>query len=354
MLYKSSVAHIVLILAAFLLTPVTASAQGGSGELPGSKPAPVVKPKPVREGAPAITTITLDKTIESRLDPRTSDKIAAGNYFQEYDWSAARAMDHYSIKFETEDPKLNVQVFDKENVEIPLARDAATGSYSIKSQNGGLPADGDYVVRVSGLIPGRRAVQFSLTVNRVGLLPGIYNDRFQKILLSFRESEPASVDETLKSLEELAAEDEGKPGAFEFLGIIRLYNKGDIEGAEKAMAQAIRARGAAVIRISHDKQWRAMAKAKNGGFNWQEPQTGWLRIMQGTLLITDFSNRTLARIETGKLTQISKIITADNNLVSVLADGEKRPYLFLPGTRQTAEADLVIKLIQTHVMARSE
>jgi len=352
MSYRLSLAGVVLPLAALFLIPVSAAAQGGSGELPGAKPAaPGTKPKTAKEAAPVVTSITLNQAIESRLDPRSSDKIASGNFFQQYDWTAAKAQDHYSLKLETQDPNILVQVFDKENVEIPLARDADT--FSIKTQSGGLPADGDYVVRVSGQIRVRRAVPFTLSVNRLGLLPNIYNERFQNIILKFRETDPASVDETLTKLEELAADDDQKPGAFEFLGIIRLYNKGDFENAEKAMDQAIKANGAAVIRISHDKQWRKMVKAKNGDFNWQEPQTGWLRIRPGNLLITDFSNRTLAKIESGKVIELSSIMTADNNMVSVLAEGEKRPYIFMPGTKKAAEADLVIKLIQNHVMGKA-
>ncbi len=351
MLYKFSVARIALPLFALLLIPVTALAQGGSGELPGTKPAPKPRAQP-KEAAPVITTITLNEAIESRLDSRSSDKIASGHFFQQYDWTA-RAQDHYSLKLETEDPNFVVQVFDKDNVEIPLSRDMNSGVYSIKTPSGSVPADGDYQVRVSGPIRSRRAVPFTLTVNRLGLLPNIYNERFQNIILKFRETEPSSVDETLQNLEQLAADDDQKPGAFEFIGIIQLYNKSDFEKAEKAMEQAIKASGAAVIRISHDKQWRKMVKAKNGEFNWQEPQTGWLRIRPGNLLISDYSNRTLARIESGKVLELSKILTASNNMVSVLADGEKRPYIFLPGTKQLAEADLVIKLIQMHVMSKT-
>jgi len=348
MLYKFSVAHIAHFLVALILLPVMAAAQGGSGELPGTKPAP----RPRREGAPAISAITLDKSIESRLDPRTSDKIAAGNFFQEFDWPAARANHLYSIKLQTEDPNIVVQVFDRENVEVPLSKDAS-GNWSVKTTTGGLPADGDYIVRVSGRIGVRKAVPYTLTFARQGLLPAIYNERFQNIILKFRESDPTSVDETLTKLDELAAEDDYKPGALEFIGIIQLYNKGDFEKAEKAMERAIKANGAAVLRIYHDKQWRGMIKSADGKFNFQEPQTGWIRIRPGRLVISDYSNRTLAAIENGKVTEVLKIESGDSSLVSVAAEGAPTPYIFMPGTKQAAEAEIVMRLIQKHVVAGS-
>lgn len=350
MLYKFSVAQIALFLVALILMPVPAAAQGGSGELPGTKPAPGARPR--REGAPAITAITLDRAIESRLDPRTSDKIAAGNFFQEYDWPAARANDLYTIRLQTEDPNIVVQVFDRENIEVPLSKDAS-GNWSVKTNTGGLPADGDYIVRVSGRIGVRKAVPYTMTVARQGLLPAIYNERFQNIILNFRESDPASVDETLARLDELAAEDDYKPGALEFIGIIQLYNKGDFEKAEKAMERAIKANGAAVLRIYHDKQWRGTVKGADGKFNFQEPQTGWLRIRPGRLLIADFGNRTLATLENGKVTEVLKIESGESSLVSVAADGAPTPYIFMPGTKQAAEADIVIRLIQKHVVGGS-
>lgn len=345
MLYKFSVAQIALFLVALILMPVPAAAQGGSGELPGSKPAP----RPRREVASVITAITLDKSIESRLDPRTSDKIAAGNFFQEYDWKAAQANDLYSLKLQTEDPNIVVQIFDKENVEVPLSKDTS-GNWSVKTNTGGLPADGDYIVRVSGRIGVRKAVPYTLTVARQGLLPAIYNERFQNIILKFRESDPASVDETLTRLDELAAEDDYKPSALEFIGIIQLYNKGDFEKAEKAMERAIKANGAAVLRIYHDKQWRSMIKGADGKLNFQETQTGWIRIRPGRLVISDYSNRTLATLENGKVTEVLKIESGDSSLVSVAADGAPTPYIFMPGTKQAAEADIVIRLIQKHVV----
>lgn len=347
--------RIFLLLIALIIIQSYGNAQGGSGELPGTKPTTAPKPKAAaapKEAAPVVTTVTLNEAIESRLDSRSSDKTANGHTFQQYTLTA-KAQDQYSIKLETEDPNFIVQILDKDNAEVPLAKDAGSGIYSIKTATGGLPADGDYQVRVSGPVRARRAIPFTLTVNRLGLLSNIYNERFQSTIIKFRETDPASVDETLAKLEELAKDDDQKPGAFEFLGIIYLYNKGDLEKAEQAMEQAIKAKGAAVIRITHDRQWRKMVKAKNGDFNWQEPQTGWLRIRPGTLLISDFSNKTLASIEGVKVLELSKIVTASNNMVSVLSDGEKRPYIFLPGTKEVTEADLVIKLIQTHVMGKT-
>jgi len=230
---------------------------------------------------------------------------------------------------------------------------AASGEFKINSPTGALPADGEYRVRVTGAAGGKSAVPYSLRVNRLGLAGNIYNERFNQIVINFRETDPASVDETLTKLEELAKDDSGKAGAFEMLGIIYLYNKRAFDKAEAAMQQAIKLNGAAVVKISYHSQWRRMVKLKSGSFGFEDARTGWLRIRPGQVALTDPANKTLASLTGAQIKELSKILTATNNLVTVTADNPRKPFIFAPGSGQQAEADLVIKLIQHYVMGKA-
>ncbi len=137
------------------------------------------------------------------------------------------------------------------------------------------------------------------------------------------------------------------------LGIIYLYNKHDAEKAGQAMERAIKLNGAAVVKISYDSQWRRMAKLKSGNFGWEDARTGWLRIRPGQVALTDPSNKTLASLNGTQIKELSKILTATSNLVTVTADNPRKPLVFAPGSGQQAEADLVIKLIQNYVMGKT-
>lgn len=339
-------------------------AQGKSGELPGPSARPTPTPAPkggtksarpapiVAPPAPTIPAITYNQTIKSRLDPKASERAPNGNLFEEHLLNA-KSSDLLAFQLQTDNPSLAVQVFDKDNAEIPLAKDASTGNFTITTRNNGLPGDGEYKVRVIGTVSHKISTSYALTVNRIGLLPEFYTERLQKIILNFRESDPASADETLSKLEELIKDDGAKPGAFEFLGIIYLYHRHDLEKAAKAMEQAIKANGAAVIKISFDSQWRRMVKSKSGDFNWQDPRNGWLRIRPGQLLLTDASHKSLATLNGAQIKNLTKQVSSTNNLVVIAADGVRNPFVFLPGTKEQAEADLVIKLIQSYVVKKN-
>ena len=341
------------------LPVVSALAQGGSGELPGAKPGtkggakPPVKPGgPAAPAAPVILPLAFDQEVKSRIDPKSSDKTPSGQFFEEFSL-IAKSDDLLSFQLQSEIPTLNLQLFDKDKTEIPTSKDTQTGNFKITTESGGLPLEGEYRLRVSGAVTGKIAIPFSVTVSRLGLLPAVYNDRFQQIIMNYREDDPASVDQTLPLLEQLAKDDPGKSGAFEFLGIIYLYNKGDLAKAEAAMEQAINAKGAAVIKILYDSQWRRIVKLKTGKFGFEDPKTGWVRIRPGQLMLTDASNKSINTVSGTQIKEMSKVVTNLATLVTMTVEGVRRQLVFLPGTRQAAEADLVIKLVQTHVMGKS-
>lgn len=344
-----------IFLAVFFASPISGQfdvyAQGGDARLNDPKPTPTPKGGTKTTGRPAVPvtpTLAFDQEAKGKLDPRGSEK-EGGNLVEDHILNA-KSEDLLVFQLQSADTNLNLQIRDKDKNEVAVSKDAKTGEFKINAPNGGLPADGEYRVRVVGATS-RTAVPFSLKVVRVGLTPNVYNERFNQIVLNYRESDPASVDETLAKLEELTKADSSKAGAFEFLGIMYLYNKYDIAKAEQAMDQAIKLNGAAVVKISFDGQFRRMAKLRSGKLGWEDSRTGWLRIRPGQVEVTDPSNKVLATVAGAQIKELSKILTANSNLITVT--GERRQFIFEPGSGKQEEADLVIKLVQTHVMKRT-
>ncbi|HMV48677.1 MAG TPA: hypothetical protein PKD31_13045, partial [Blastocatellia bacterium] len=256
----------------------------------------------------------------------------------------------------SENPALGLQLLDANKKEVALSKDAASGEFKINSQTGALPADGEYRLRVTGAAGSKAATPYSVKVNRLGLTGSAYQERFNSIYAAYAalpEGASTGLDETLAKLEDLAAADENRATTFELLGIIYLYNKHDAAKAGQAMEQAIKLKGAAVVKINYDSQWRRMAKLKSGKFDWEDARTGWLRIRPGQIALTDPSNKTLASLNGPQIKELSKILTATSNLVTITAENVRKPFIFAPGSGQQAEADLVIKLIQNYVMGKT-
>ncbi|MDX2041747.1 MAG: hypothetical protein SF097_10870 [Acidobacteriota bacterium] len=346
----------VAIAALILAAPFSANhrtyAQSGTGELPGTKPTPAPKPgakTPAKPAAPVTPTLAFDQEVKGRIDPRGSEKAPGGGLFEDHILNA-KSEDLLTFQLQSADTNLGLQILDKDKAEVAVTKDSATGIFKLKSASGGLPADGEYRVRVGGAA-GKTAVPFSLKVIRVGLTANVYNERFNQIVINYRENDAASADETLAKLEELTKADSSRPGAFEFIGIISLYNKSDVAKAEQAMDQAIKLNGAAVVKISYDGQWRRMARLRNGKTGWEDARTGWLRIRPGQLEMTDPANKPLITVSGTQIKEISKILTPSSSLITIT--GERRQFIFAPGSGKQEEADLVIKLVHTHVMKRT-
>lgn len=287
---------------------------------------------------------------KGRLDP--SDKSASGSFFEEMILLNAKSEDSLTFRIEGDNPSLGLQILDKTSAEVAVARDAS-GSFRINTPTGGLPADGDYRIRVTGPDVGKNAIPFTIKVNRNGLTAVAYAERFSKIYINYRKEDPASVEETVAKLEELGRDTPSRPTAFEMLGIIHLEVRKDVERAGAAMEQAIKANGSAVIQISYDNQWRRMAKSRSGDFGFEEARTGWLKIGLGQLTITDLGNKTLASLTGQQIRELTKTFVAAYSLVTIAAENTRKPYVFAPKTMQQAEADMVIRLIQNHVMGRA-
>jgi len=248
-----------------------------------------------------------------------------------------------------------VQILDTANAEVAVNKDATTGEFKIATPSGGLPGDGEYRLRVTGAANSRNTAPFTLKVTRLGLVQNVYNARLEKTYLAYfgpRENDQAVIDETLYDLVELVKDDGNKPGAYEMLGIVYLNSRRDPAKAEWAMGQAIKNNGAAVIKITFDSQWRRLAKLKSGKVDWEDPRSGWLRIYSGKMSLTDPASRVLASVDGAQIKELTKVVTNNNHLVTINVEGVRRPFVFLPGNRESLDADLVIKFIQTYVVGK--
>jgi hypothetical protein len=348
---------IILPLLSLLFT-LEVYAQGGKPKLTGTEPAPT--PKPTKTGAkdtrppspvPANPKLAFGEWKNGRLDPKTSDKNADGSFYEEMILNA-KSEDWLTFHVEGENPLLGLQILDKNNAEVPVAKESS-GDFKINTPTGGMPADGEYRVRVTGMLIGKNASPFKINVNRLGLTVIAYVERFNQINSNYREYDPASVEETVAKLEELGRDNPSRSTAFELLGRIYLDVRKDLVKAEAAMEQAIRAKGVALVRISFDNQWRRMAKMRSGDYAFEDARSGWLKIGPGQVTISDLSNKPLASLSGLQIKDLSKTPVATYNMVSITADNTRKPYIFAPKTMQMAETDLVIRLIQNHVVGKT-
>jgi len=203
--------------------------------------------------------------------------------------------------------------------------------------------------------PGPRSAS---KVKRAGLTTVEYTDRYRQIYFDYTNSK-VSLDETVTRLEELvklASDDSSRSITFQFLGLLYLHGRNDPGKAEAAMERAIKANGSALVEISFDNKWRQMEKSRSGDYDFQDAGRGWIKIESGRLTLTDLSNNTLqndknpASLTGPQIREVSKTLNSAYTLVKITADNTRRPYYFAAGAKRQVEADLVIKLIQKHVM----
>lgn len=358
---KSPLISLIIVLP-LLSFPVSLEvcAQDPTGALPGVRPTPTPTPTPKTPAArgsksgptaPVNLTLNLGEEKKGRLDPRNSDKNPDGSFYEEMTITM-KSEDSLNFHIEGDNPLLGLQILDKGDVEVPVAKEPS-GDFKIATPTGGAPADGEYKVRVTGVLIGKTAVPFLIKVDRLGLTSIAYNERFNKIYTGYNEKDPASVEATLAQLEELSKDNPTRSTAFELIGRIYLDTLRDPERAEPAMEQAIKTRGVALIRIAFDNQWRRMAKLRSGEYGFEEIRSGWLKIGQGQVTLTDLSNRMLASVNGMQIKELSKTMVSAYNLVTITADNSKKPYVFAPKNMAPAETDLVIKLIQNHVVGKA-
>ncbi|MBO0724382.1 MAG: hypothetical protein J2P52_02185 [Blastocatellia bacterium] len=332
-------------------------AQGGDPNLGGNKPAPTPGPKDSKlsSSAPSPHTLAFGVERKGKLDPKTSGKNASGSLYEEMILKA-ESEDSLSFRVKSNDPSLDtslgLQIFGRNNAEVAVAK-ASPGEFKIATPTGGLPANGDYRVRVTGPINGRSAVPFTIKVDRLGLTSTAYNERFSKIYEKYNEKDPASVEETAVKLERLARDAPNYPTAFERLGIIYLESRNDIGKAEWAFAQAIKTGGVARLAISYDSKWRQMTKLRSGDTGFEDKRTGWLRIKAGMLTLHDARDKMLVTLTGQQIKELSKTLAATYNLVQITTDNPRRTYIIAPERMRQVDADLVVKLLQNHATGKA-
>ncbi|MBO0857460.1 MAG: hypothetical protein J2P21_03210 [Chloracidobacterium sp.] len=340
--------HLLFLIVVTPLLSLEVYAQGGDPTLGGNKPA--VKDSKSSPSAPSPHTLAFGVEKKGRLDPKTSAKNASGSLYEEMIFRAG-SEDSLSFIVKSNDPSLNtslgLQIFGRNNAEVAVAK-ASPGEFKIATPTGGLPANGDYRVRVTCPMNGKGAIPFTIKIDRLGLTSTAYNERFSKIYEKYNEKDQASIDETADKLEKLAKDAPNFPTAFERLGIIYLENRNDIGKAEWAFAQAIKTGGVARFAISYDGKWRQMTKLRSGDTGFEDKRTGWLRIKSGMLTLHDARDTVLATITGKQIQELSKPMAIKYSMVQITTNMRKT-YIIAPERMLQVDADLVVRLIQNHV-----
>ncbi len=341
--------------------------QGGSGRLPGSKaPKPKPTPKVVREEpvapppsarAPAtVPPIAYNQLVTASLDPKTAGQIKAGIYYDDYVLQGSDD-EIFTIFLQSPNPGLTVQVYDKDGRGLPTLRDPRSGEFKLDTQGGTLPAAGEYRLRVVGVVTEGSGgpIGYTIRLNRTGLTETGYQERLQSIILAFNAPETKNVDDTIAKLERLVDEDASQPGAYELLGVMYLYNRNDATKAAGAMENAIKLKGAAVFRVTHDPVLgRSPRRAKDGQYDWVEARTSWLRIQPDQLALADMTNEQeiIFSLNGSQIREALTSKTGTMTIISIKTPTQSKGYSFSPGTKSQPEADLILKLLRTYVPPR--
>ena len=196
----------------------------------------------------------------------------------------------------------------------------------------------------------------------VGLTPEVYNQRYLQIYNDYTGSK-ASLNDTVTRLEDLvkqAPEDRFRATAWQFLGLLYLHGQSDSAKAEGAMEQAIRYKGSALIEISFDQKWRQLTKLRSGDYDFEDRGKGWIRIESGKLTLVDMTSgaplkndKIEASLNAQQIREVEKILSSAFPLVKITTDTTKKPFIFAAGAKRQVEADLVIKLIQKHILGKA-
>lgn len=320
-----------------------------------SKTAPAAKPAPppvnyLRDPV-TIPPVSFNQAINGQLDPQTSGRITATNYYNEYKLTATTA-DLFTIQLETTDPSLNVQIYDSNQSGQPILKDPQTNEFKLSTPEGLLPADGDYHVRVLGTIAEEKApaVSYTLHIKRSGLTEEGYETRLEQIVRAFNTPGGATPDETISRVEELIAIDPTRPKGYETLAVAYLYHRKDLARAVGLMEKAIKLGGAATFRVTHDSQWRKPERTGNG-LDFPEPRTSWLSIRPDQATLVDIGNAERIYFSFGRrqIKDVDRVRSSPLITVRMQGRGAKQ-FLFRPVTRDVSEAEIIVNMIKSYVL----
>jgi hypothetical protein len=357
---------IPITLAFLLLGNAHAQGSGDLPPLPKAKATPKPKtatPKPktastsnaaLRREPAQILPIAFNQSAEGRLNAQASGRISATSFYDEYALTASSA-DIFTIQLQAADPNLAVQVFTKDEEGLPILKDPRTGEFRLDTPGGTLPDDGEYRVRVQGILANNRAepIAYTLKINRTGLTDEGYAERLEQIISAFNTPGSKNVDETIAKLEQLTRDAPNKPEAYERLGVIHLYHRNDLTKAVGFMEQAIKLGGAAIFQVTHDSQWRKPSKQSEREITWKEARTSWLHIRPGQIELKDSSEaqQTLFSSGSQQIRDLSRSGSSAVIEIKQTGGGIKQRFL-APTTKNPAEADTIINLIKIHVLRK--
>ena len=336
--------------------PKATTTKPKTGVLPTPTPVPVVKEEPrirTPERKPGQQpALSFNQLVQAGLDERNSGRNKAGNYYNEYIFNG-RASDLFTLQFQADNPALSLLFYEANGTELPLTKDLQSGDYKLGTAGGTLPADGEYRVRILNASEGKLATgSYSLKLVRSGMVEAAYLATLEKAVRAFKPEDPANVETTVKQLEQLAADDPKRPGAFELLGVIYQYHKPNAEKAIHNYEQAIRLGGAAQFKINYDGTGVA-PKRKGEMLEWREAKIAWLRLYDGRLLLADSTDASKILFSFNGVQMRSAERSSAAPLITMQGIA-RRNYYFAPLPSATAsdEANLIVRFMQTYVIKK--
>jgi hypothetical protein len=69
--------------------------------------------------------------------------------------------------------------------------------------------------------------------------------------------------------------------------------------------------------------------------------------------LTDAGNRSLLTVKGIQIKELSKNLVDKHSLVTIIIDNARKSYVFAPKSMQSAEADLIINLIENYVVGKA-
>ncbi len=376
-----SASRLILLLALSSAPVFSVYEQGGNAKLPPKPtPRPTATPKPsktppgtgIKPEAPPeepkkneppspdsfsrnpekIEEITFNQVIEGELNWKTSGRLSAIGFYNDYSLTASSA-DLFTIQLQTANPTLTVQILDYNRNGLPIKKNPLTGQFQLDTPGNTLPRDDEYYVRVVGVLTDAKdsPIPYTLTVIRTGLTEEGYRARIEQILSNFNFADPQNVNDTIAKLEQLTREDPKRPAAYENLGTIYLYYRNDLDKAVSAMGQVIKLGFSVSFRLSSDKQWRRPDKVRPKVV-WKEPRERWLKIRPDLLEFSEAgaTQHTLFSLNSQQIKEVER--SRSSPVISLKSTILRETVFFAPATNLAIEADLIVNMIKRHVLRK--
>lgn len=340
-------------------TPKTSKKSGTGKTQPGTKNPAAARtgttPSPAT-GSPAsvnyvrepkvIPQISFNVAVEGKLDPQTSGRITATSFYDEYKLTATTA-DLFTIRLETSDPSLNIQVYDSNRHGLVIRR---AGDFEWDTPDKTLPTDGEYRVRVLKADASDKApaIAYTLNVKRTGLTEQGYQARLEQITKAFNASEGKNASEAIAGIEELVRIDPKKPRGYEMLGVLWLYYGQDLNKSVGLMEQAIRLGGAATFQVAHDIQGRKFDKKDVAGL-----RKSWLSIRPDQAVLMDINSQSTYLSIGGK--QIREINRSGSSPMIEIKQSTKgsKPFWLQPVSGNAQEAETIANMLKAYVQKQN-